>query len=149
MNPPIFVSIDPNLAPTRLFLTIFYPSGHVSRAFFSPRVQKICSELGSLLLLLPTTKSQCLRDTAQSKASQQLVDAQPTEKAVDQPTKTEPVQKLTDQTKHTSQEKTDGGNDLEQRFRQKSPERVEGFLRVWHVGYLLLCIVDGLDDGGR
>lgn len=45
---------------------------------------------------------------------------------------------------HTVEEETDSGNDLEERLRQKTPERVELLLRMWHAFDFALRVVNGL-----
>ena len=94
------------------------------------------------LLLLVIAK-----ETTQAEAAEELVDTKTTQEAVDEAAQTKTVQQLADQVEDTSQQETDGSNDLEQRLSEEAPERVELLLGVGHVGNLLLRVVDGSDDG--
>lgn len=96
-----------------------------------------------LLLLLVSAK-----DTTQAEAIQQLVDTKATEEAVDQTAQSETVEQLADEAEHTGKQETDCCQDLEERLGEKTPERVELLLCVWHVLQLLLRVVDGRDNGG-
>lgn len=104
--------------------------------------------LNHLLLLLPTTQTQCRSYTAEAETTEQLVDTQPTEQAIDNTAQTKTVEQLANQTEDTAEEQPDGGDDLEERLGEQAPERVETLLGVRHIGNLLLGVVDGLDDGG-
>lgn len=102
-----------------------------------------------LLLLLPSTKSQTLGDTAQPETAEQLVDAQPAQQAIDQSTESQTIQQFTHQTQDAAEQQPDGGDDLEERFAEQVPQRVQLLLSVRHVRDLLLCVLDRRHDGGR
>lgn len=97
--------------------------------------------------LLPT-QTQRLAYATETQSAEQLVDAQAAEQTVDDAAQTETVEQLADQTQHTAEQQTDGGDDLEQGLGEQAPERVELLLGVRHVVELLLCVLDRLNNGG-
>lgn len=98
-----------------------------------------------LLLLLAATED--ISQRAETKATKQLVDSKTAEQAVDKAAQTKTVEQLADQVQDTGEQEANGGDDLEERLGEQAPERVELLLGVGHVGDLLLCVVDGGDDG--
>lgn len=54
---------------------------------------------------------------------------------------------MTNKSEDTVEQKTDGGQDLEERLAQEAPEWVEFLLGVRHTLKFLLGIVDALGDG--
>ena len=99
-------------------------------------------------LLLPSSKAQALSDAAESETAEQLVDTQTTKQTIDKSAKTQAVEEFADQAQDTAEEQADSSDDLEERLAQEIPERVEFLLCVWHIGQLLLGVLDGCDDGG-
>ena len=131
----------------QLLIPIRSQSVETERLFFSTKkttnkrdVLNTTTAAAALLLLVTT------EETTKAKTAEELVDTKTTQEAVDEATQTETVQQLADQVEDTSQQQTDGSNDLEQRLSEEAPERVELLLGVGHVGDLLLRVVDGSDD---
>lgn len=106
------------------------------------------SQLPFTLLLLPTAKTQRLAYAAEAQSAEELVDAQAAEQPVDDAAKAETIEQLADQAEDTAEEQADGGDDLEEGFREQGPQGVELLLGVGHVVELLLCVLNGLDNGG-
>jgi hypothetical protein len=99
-------------------------------------------------LLLPTSQPKTFRNRSETKATEQLVEAEASEKTVDQTTETKGIEQLAHQPKHTGQEQTNGSDDLEQRLRQQCPQRVQLLFRMRHICNPLLRMVNRLDDVG-
>jgi hypothetical protein len=60
------------------------------------------------------------------------------------------TEKLANKAKHTLEQETNSGDDLEERLCEKSPERVNLLLGVGHTLELALALLDGgLDLGGE
>ena len=118
-------------------------------AFWNPNVKMMHGNevIARALLLLPTTETQRLAYAAETQSAEQLVDAQAAEQAVDDTAQTETGEQLADETQHTAEQETDGGDDLEQGFREQAPERIEFLLGVGHVIEFLLCVFNRLHDG--
>jgi hypothetical protein len=102
----------------------------------------------TFLLALLASKAERAGDAAETEATEQLVDTESTEQTIDKSTQSKTVEQLANQTQDTSQQKTDGSKDLEQRLGHQAPKRVELLLGVRHVIDALLCVVDGGDNGG-
>ena len=81
----------------------------------------ISATCGSRLLLLPSTKTQRFSYAAKAETTQQLVDTQATEQTVDDTTQAQTIEKFADETENTAEEKTDSGNDLEERLGEQAP----------------------------
>lgn len=114
---------------------------------------------GSSQTLGKGSKTKTLKDAVETKCSQ---------KAIDEPTKTETAQlhdsvstirqskKMTgrhvytyqsaDKVKNTGQKQANGGQDLEEWLVEKTPERVELLLRMRHVFKLSLGVLDALGN---
>ena len=101
----------------------------------------------ALLLALLAAQAKRAGDAAETEATEQLVNTKSTEQTIDKSTQSKTVEQLANQTQDTSQQKTDGGENLEERLGHQAPERVELLLGVRHVVDALLCVVDGGDDG--
>ena len=100
------------------------------------------------LLLLATAETQRLAYAAETESAEQLVDAQAAEQAVDDAAQAETVEQLADETQDAAEQEADGGDDLEEGFREQGPEGVELLLGVGHVVELLLGVFNRLHDGG-
>jgi primosomal protein N' len=131
----------------QLFIPLRSQSIRARRLFISAKqtanerdVLDTTAAAAALLLLVVA------EETTQAETAEELVDTQTTQEAVDKTTQTKTVQQLANQVENTSQQQTDGSNDLEQRLSEEAPERVELLLGVGHVGDLLLRVVDGSDD---
>jgi hypothetical protein len=104
--------------------------------------------LAHSFLLLPATKTKTLRHAPKPKATKQLVDAETPQNTIHEATQPQRVQQLPHKTQHTTEQQPHGRDDLEQWFREQSPEGVQLLLCVRHVVDALLRIVDRLDDDG-
>ena len=105
-------------------------------------------QLKGHLLLLAATETQRLAYAAETQSTEQLVDAQAAEQAVDDAAQPETVEQLADEAQDAAEQEADGGDDLEEGFREQAPEGVEFLFGVGHVVELLLCVFNRLHDGG-
>lgn len=89
------------------------------------------------------------RDAAETEAFKHAVEPQGTEKTIDDATESKAGKKASDEVEHTCEQQSDGGQDLAQRLGQQCPKWVQVLLGVWHVGNLLLGVLNTGNDGAR
>lgn len=100
-------------------------------------------------LLFPAAESKRFADASQTETSEELVDTQAAQDAVHKTAQAQAVEQLAHQAEDTAEQQADGGDDLEERLGEETPQRTELLLRVRHVRHPLLGVVDGLDHVGR
>jgi len=94
-----------------------------------------------LFLLLASERT---KGIAEAEATKDLVQTKATEKTIDEAAESETAQETTDNAEDTVEKEADGGENLEERLGEETPERAELLLCVRHTLDLPLSVVDGL-----
>lgn len=92
-------------------------------------------------------QSQGIRQSTKTQATDQLVQSQSTKNTIQQSTQAKTIQQAANQCQDSIQQKSNGGNDLEQWLGEKTPERAKLLLGMGHVSNASLAVVNCLDNG--
>lgn len=97
-------------------------------------------------LFLLLLASQTAHHGAETETVEQSVEAQGAQQAIDDTAQTQSTEQAAHDAEHTAEQQTHGGDNLEQRLAQQTPERVELLLGVGHILKLPLGAVNAFGD---
>lgn len=111
------------------------------------RTQQETKKACAFHLFLLVLAGQGLGQGTEAKAIKQPVEAECAQETVDDTAETQAAEQTADNAEHTREQEADGGDDLEERLAQETPQGVELLLGVGHILQLALSAVNGLGDG--